>query len=283
MSPSKLEKRLTASMSRLNRRHELIEADDRIMVAISGGKDSWALLHLLRVYRRRLPFDFSLVAVNLDQGQPGFSSEAMRAYLEAQDYEYRLIARDTYTVVKENVAEGKAYCSLCSRLRRGILYDVAEELGATKVALGHHRDDVIETLLLNLFYSGQLKAMPPKLRSDDGRNTIIRPLAWAAEADIEAFASERAFPIIPCNLCGSQDGLKRERVRELLRQLEAENPLVRKNLIAAIGNVKPSHLHDEALLERSSWSAEPQVHVQGAALDVLASSLRASSPTRGQS
>ncbi len=253
---SKLEKRLIGGISRLNRSFELIEPDDHVMVAISGGKDSWALLHLLRAYERRLPFSFTLIAVNLDQGQPGFSSGVLRDYLDAHGYAHHLVCKDTYSVVKANTREGKSYCSLCSRLRRGILYDVAVELGATKIALGHHRDDVIETLLLNLFYSGQLKSMPPRLESDDGRNVIIRPLAWTAEEDLVKFSTEQGFPILPCNLCGSQDKLKREHVRALLRNLETENPLVRANMLAAVGNVKPSHLHDQELfLQAASASA----------------------------
>lgn len=243
----RLQRKLLRQIGRLNKAFDLIEAGDRIMVAVSGGKDSWSLLHLLRHYRRIVPFDFELVAVNLDQGQPGFPIEVMRGHLQAEGFEHRLVYQDTYQVVVEQVPEGKAYCSLCSRLRRGILYDVAEELGATKIALGHHRDDVIETALLNLFYAGQLKAMPPRLTSDDGRNVIIRPLAYCAEADIAEYAEEERFPIIPCDLCGSQDGLKRKEIKRLLATLERDNPQVRKNLMAALGNIKPSHLYDKAL------------------------------------
>jgi tRNA 2-thiocytidine biosynthesis protein TtcA len=242
-----LERRLLRQMSRLNRRFSLIEPGDKIMVAISGGKDSWAMLHLLRAYERMLPFSYELVAVNLDQGHPGFPVERLREHLEAHGFAHRLVARDTHAVVKANTKAGKAYCSLCSRLRRGILYEVAVELGATKIALGHHRDDVIETLLLNLFYAGQLKAMPAKLRSDDGRNVIIRPLASCAEAEIARFVELRGFPVVPCDLCGSQPKLKRAQVKALLAKLETDNPLLRKNLIAAVANVKPSHLWDTAL------------------------------------
>ncbi|EDM78035.1 ATPase [Plesiocystis pacifica SIR-1] len=243
-----LERRLLRQMSRLNRRFDLIAPDDTIMVAISGGKDSWALLHLLRAYKRVVPFDYELVAVNLDQGHPGFPVEVLRAHLEAEGFAYRLVHRDTHSVVKANTKAGKAYCSLCSRLRRGILYDVAVELGATKIALGHHRDDVVETLMLNLFYAGQLKAMPPKLRSDDGRNVIIRPLGTCAEADIARYAALANFPIVPCDLCGSQPNLKRQQMKALLTQLEGDNPLLRKNMLAAVGNVKASHLWDGELL-----------------------------------
>jgi tRNA 2-thiocytidine biosynthesis protein TtcA len=244
---SKLERRLLRQMSQLNRRFTLIEPNDKIMVAISGGKDSWALLHLLRAYQRMLPFSYELVAVNLDQGHPGFPVEVLREHLEAHGFAYHLVAKDTHTVVKSNTREGKAFCSLCSRLRRGILYDVAVELGATKIALGHHRDDVIETLLLNAFYAGQLKAMPAKLVSDDRRNVVIRPLASCGEAEIASWAQLRAFPIVPCDLCGSQPNLKRQQMKQLLNTLERDNPLLRKNLIAAVGNVKPSHLWDPAL------------------------------------
>jgi tRNA 2-thiocytidine biosynthesis protein TtcA len=242
-----LERKLLRKISRLNRAYALVEPGDRIMVALSGGKDSWSLLHLLRAYRRVVPFDYELVAVNLDQGQPGFEVDRLRTWLDAHDYAHHLVYQDTYRVVVSEVPEGKAYCSLCSRLRRGILYDVGEELGATKIALGHHRDDVIETALLNLLYAGQLKAMPPRLESDDGRNTIIRPLAYCAERDIAEFAVGVGFPILPCDLCGSQDGLKRKRIKRLLDELERENPRVRANLMAALGNVKPSHLYDRRL------------------------------------
>ncbi|PRQ09197.1 tRNA 2-thiocytidine(32) synthetase TtcA [Enhygromyxa salina] len=244
---AKLERRLLRHMSSLNRRFELIEPDDKIMVAISGGKDSWALLHLLRAYERMVPFSFELVAVNLDQGHPGFPVSTLREHLDAHGFAHRLIARDTYTVVKANTKPGKAFCSLCSRLRRGILYNVAAELGATKIALGHHRDDVIETLLLNAFYAGQLKAMPAKLYSDDGRNVVIRPLASCGEAEIAAWVQLRGFPIVPCDLCGSQPNLKRQQIKGLLASLEQDNPLLRKNLLAAVGNVKPSHLWDPEL------------------------------------
>lgn len=254
---AKLERRLLRHISQLNREFQLIEPDDRIMVAISGGKDSWALLHLLRAYERMLPFSYQLVAVNLDQGHPGFPVEILRAHLEAEGFAHRLVAKDTHTVVKANTPAGKAHCSLCSRLRRGILYDVAEELGATKIALGHHRDDVIETLLLNLLYAGQLKAMPPKLRSDDGRNVIIRPLGHCSESDIARYAQLRGFPIVPCDLCGSQPQLKRQEVKRLLAQLEQQNPLVRKNLIAAVANVKPSHLWDAALRGDEASGIDP--------------------------
>jgi tRNA 2-thiocytidine biosynthesis protein TtcA len=243
----RLEHTLLRQISRANRRFTLIEPGDRVMVCVSGGKDSWTLLDLLRRYERKLPFSFELVAVNLDQGHPGFPVHVLREFLTREGYEHRIVTRDTYSVVTREIPEGKAYCSLCSRLRRGILYNTAVELGATKIALGHHRDDIIETLLLNQFYAGQLKAMPPKLYSDDGRNTIIRPLALCGEAEIAAYARLMAFPIVPCDLCGSQEQLKRVEVRRLLATLEQGNPGVRKSLLAAVGNVKPSHLLDPSL------------------------------------
>ena len=241
---SRLQQSLLRKISRANRRFGMIAPGDRVMAAIPGGKDSWGLLHLLRAYRSLVPFDFTMVAVNLDQGHPGFPVTVLRDYLEREGHEYRIVQKDTYSVVKREVPAGKAYCSLCSRLRRGILYDTAVELGATKIALGHHRDDLIETLLLNQLYAGQLKAMAPVLRSDDGRNTIVRPLILCEERELAAFAAEQGFPIVPCDLCGSQDHLKRVEVRRLLTQLEQSNPQVRQNLLAAAGNIKPSHLLD---------------------------------------
>jgi len=238
----RLEKRLLAQLAQASAEFGLLEPNDRVMVAVSGGKDSFGLLHLLREVQKKAPFDFSIVAVNLDQKQPGFPEDVLPRYFEQEGYEYRIIEEDTYSIVKEKVPEGKTYCSLCSRLRRGILYNVAEELGATKLALGHHRDDAIVTLLLNLFYSGQIKAMPAKLRSDDGRNTVIRPLIYCAEEDMAELARLRHFPIIPCNLCGSQENLKRQEVKELLATLELTNPKLRGNMLAALKNVRLSHL-----------------------------------------
>jgi tRNA 2-thiocytidine biosynthesis protein TtcA len=242
-----LERRLLSQVARASHEYRLIEPNDRILVAVSGGKDSMTLLHLLREIKKRAPFDFSLVAVNLDQGHPGFPERVLPDYFEREGYEYRILKEDTYSVVKEKVPAGKAYCSLCSRLRRGILYTAARGLSATKIALGHHRDDSIETLLLNLFYSGQIKAMPPRLHADDGYNVVIRPLALCAERDIAAFAAKMQFPIVPCDLCGSQDNLKRQQVKRLIAELERDNPQVRGNLLAALGNVRPSHLLDKKL------------------------------------
>jgi len=247
---TRLEKRLLSLVAKASANFGLLEPNDRVMVAVSGGKDSHSLLYLLREVQRRAPFPFSLVAVNLDQGQPGFPRHVLPEYFAKEGYEHRIVSEDTYTIVKDKVPEGKTYCSLCSRLRRGVLYNVAVELGATKIALGHHRDDVIETLLLNLLYSGQMKAMPPRLRSDDGRNVVIRPLVYCAEVDIAAFAAERGFPIIPCDLCGSQDNLQRKRVKELLTGLNAENHNVRSNVFAALSNIRPTHLLDMEVRRR---------------------------------
>ena len=243
----RLEKRLLDQLARASHDFCLLEPGDRVMVAVSGGKDSHALLYLLREIQRRAPFDFSLFAVNVDQGHPGFPKQLLPAYFTSEGYEYRIIEEDTYSVVKEKVPAGKTTCSLCSRLRRGILYTAAAELGATKIALGHHKDDAIETVLLNLFYSGQLKSMPPRLRSDDGRHVVIRPLMYSSEADLAEFAVSKAFPIIPCDLCGSQEQLQRKRVKELIANLSAENPHVRSNLFAALSNVRPTHLFDTGL------------------------------------
>ena len=246
---TRLESNLLREVGRAVHEYGLIEGGDRVMVAVSGGKDSYAMLQLLRRLQERAPVKFSLVAVNLDQGHPGFPGHLLEGFLKDQGYEYRMLKRDTYSVVLEKVPEGKTYCSLCSRLRRGILYDAAVELGCTKIALGHHRDDVIETLMLNLLYAGQIKAMPPKLVSDDGRNVVIRPLVYCAEEVLAAFAEEQAFPILPCDLCGSQENLQRKRIKRMLSELNSENPNVKGNMMAALRNVKPSHLFDTALRE----------------------------------
>ena len=258
----RLEKRLLSQVARASRDFALLEPGDRVLVAVSGGKDSHALLYLLREIERKAPFPISLVAVNIDQGQPGFPKEVLPRYLDEEGYDFKIVTEDTYSVVQELVPVGKTACSLCSRLRRGILYTVAAELGATKIALGHHRDDIIETLLLNIFYSGQLKAMPPRLRTDDGRHTVIRPLAYCAEKDLAMLAQLRQFPIIPCDLCGSQENLKRQQMKALIDQLHAANPNVRGNLFAALSNVRPSHL-----LDRKLWANLGEADVQVEAPD----------------
>ena len=242
-----LQKRLMNQVARASKDFELIEPNDRIMVCMSGGKDSYAMLHLLLKIQRKAPFSFELVAVNLDQGHPGFPGHLLENYLKDLGIEYRMLKRDTYSIVKEKVPEGKAYCSLCSRLRRGILYTAAEDLGCNKLALGHHRDDIIETLMLNLLYSGQLKAMPPKLVADEGKNIVIRPLSYCSEADIIELSSAIQFPIIPCDLCGTQENLKRQKVKRMLNELNDENRHVRANMFNALRNVRPSHLLDPKL------------------------------------
>lgn len=220
----------------------LISADDRIMVAISGGKDSYALLLLLETLRRRAPIKFGLLAVHLDQGQPGHSTEPLRAWLTDNGFAHRIVREDTYAIVKETVPEGRTPCSMCARLRRAILYRFADEFGCTKIALGHHRDDAVETLLLNLFFAGKLASMPARLTSDDGAHTVIRPLIYCAEKDLADFAANRKVPILPCNLCGSLPNAQRKQMKSLLEKMEAEHPNLRQTMLAALGNVHLSHL-----------------------------------------
>ncbi|MGB0679877.1 MAG: tRNA 2-thiocytidine(32) synthetase TtcA [Polyangiales bacterium] len=239
---------------------DLIEAGDRILVALSGGKDSYTLLHLLRRSQARAPVPFSLVAVHVDQGQPGYDGAPLRQWLEAEDYDFRIIQEDTYSIVTARVEPGKTYCALCARLRRGILYTVAKELGCNKIALGHHRDDAVETLLLNMSFNGSMAGMPARLQSPAHGLTVIRPLLYAAEAQIAAFATAMRFPILPCNLCGSQAGLMRQQVKALLTTLEARSPHVRANMLAAMGNLHLSHLLDRrypAVTEHTPPAGKP--------------------------
>jgi len=227
---------------------KLVEPGDRVLVAVSGGKDSWALLHLLFALRRRSPVHFDLLAVNVDQGHPGYPQHVIENHLKEQGFEYRMLRRDTYAIVREKIPEGATACPLCSRLRRGILYNAAVELGCRKIALGHHRDDLVETLLLNLFYTGQLKAMPVRLRSDDGRNVVIRPLAYAPEEDIAEYAQLSGFPIVPCDVCGSQEDHQRKAMKELLARLETRvGRRLKPNMLAALRNVRSTHLLDRRL------------------------------------
>jgi tRNA 2-thiocytidine biosynthesis protein TtcA len=244
---NKLSKRLHRQVGQAIADFRMIEDGDKVMVCVSGGKDSYALLDILINLQQRAPIDFELVAVNLDQKQPGFPEHVLPEYLASRGVPFHIEAQDTYSIVKRVIPEGKTMCSLCSRLRRGILYRVAGELGATKIALGHHRDDIVVTLLMNMFFNSRLKGMPPKLQSDDGRHIVIRPLAYVDETDLARWAEHRAFPIIPCTLCGSQDNLQRVQVKKMIRDWERQYPGRIDNMLTAMGNVLPSHLMDRNL------------------------------------
>ncbi|MEH0833783.1 tRNA 2-thiocytidine(32) synthetase TtcA [Pectobacterium cacticida] len=246
---NKLQKRLRRNVGEAIADFNMVEEGDRIMVCLSGGKDSFTMLEILRNLQQSAPINFSLVAVNLDQKQPGFPEHVLPQYLANLGVEYKIVEENTYGIVKDKIPEGKTTCSLCSRLRRGILYRTATELGATKIALGHHRDDILQTLFLNMFYGGKLKGMPPKLMSDDGKHIVIRPLAYCREKDIERFAEARQYPIIPCNLCGSQPNLQRQVIKDMLRDWDKRYPGRIETMFSAMQNVVPSHLADRALFD----------------------------------
>lgn len=246
---NKLQKRLRREAGRAIADYNMIEDGDKVMVCLSGGKDSYGMLDILLNLQKTAPVTFELVAVNLDQKQPGFPEHVLPAYLEELGVPFHILEKDTYSIVTERIPENKTYCGLCSRLRRGTLYGFAEEIGATKIALGHHRDDIIETLFLNMFYGGKLKAMPPKLLSDDRRNVVIRPLAYCKEEDLAAYAELKSFPIIPCNLCGSQDNLQRQVIKDMLQGWEKLHPGRLETIFAAIRNVNPSQLADVQLFD----------------------------------
>ncbi|MBT5577420.1 MAG: tRNA 2-thiocytidine(32) synthetase TtcA [Porticoccaceae bacterium] len=251
LEANKLQKRLRRNVGKAIADYNMIEEGDRVMVCLSGGKDSYGMLDILMNLQQSAPISFELVAVNLDQKQPGFPETVLPTYLDTLDIEYHILEKDTYSIVTSKIPEGKTYCSLCSRLRRGTLYGFAEQIGATKVALGHHRDDIVETLFLNMFHQGKLKAMPPKLLADDKKNILIRPLAYCRESDLVALAELKQFPIIPCNLCGSQDGLQRQAIKEMLVQWERQLPGRIDNIFGAIKNVSPSQLADTKLFDFS--------------------------------
>lgn len=260
---NKLSKRLHRQVGQAIADFNMIEAGDKVMVCLSGGKDSYAMLDILLSLRERAPVPFELVAVNLDQKQPGFPADVLPAYLRSRGVAFHIEEQDTYSVVKNLVPEGKTMCSLCSRLRRGILYRVARELGATKIALGHHRDDIVVTMLLNMFFGGRLKGMPPKLVSDNGEHVVIRPLAYVAETDLERWAVHREFPIIPCTLCGSQDNLQRVQVKQMVRDWERQYPGRTDNIFRAMGHLTLSHLMDHTRYPFTTLKATGQPDPQG--------------------
>ena len=255
---AKLAKRLRRLVGEAIADYSMIEAGDKVMVCLSGGKDSYAMLDVLMRLREKSPVPFELIAVNLDQRHPGFPEHVLPDYLRALGVPFRIEVQDTYSVVKRVIPDGKTMCGLCSRLRRGVLYRTASELGATKIALGHHRNDILETFFLNLFFGGQLKAMPPKLRSDDGKHVVIRPLAYVEESDLEAYAGLRAFPIIPCDLCGSQEQLQRKQVKAMLAEWEKKHPGRVESIFGALANAAPSHLLDRRLFDFAALPVVPE-------------------------
>ncbi|SFC15771.1 tRNA 2-thiocytidine biosynthesis protein TtcA [Marinospirillum celere] len=253
---NKLQKRLRRQTGQAIADYDMIQEGDKVMVCLSGGKDSYTLLHILMGLQKSAPVNFELVAVNLDQKQPGFPEEVLPEYLQSLDVAFHILEKDTYSIVKEKIPEGKTTCGLCSRLRRGSLYGFAEEIGATKIALGHHRDDLLETLFLNLFFGGSIKSMPPKLLSDDNKNIVIRPLAYCKEKDIQEFAELMEFPIIPCNLCGSQENLQRQVIKEMLQDWDKRFPGRIETLFNALQNVAPSQLADTRLFDFQGLEAK---------------------------
>ena len=259
LEANRLQKRLRRNVGNAISDYNMIEAGDRVMVCLSGGKDSYAMLDILMNLQASAPINFELVAVNLDQKQPGFPTEVLPNYLQGLGVEYHILEKDTYSIVTSKVPEDKTYCGLCSRLRRGTLYGFAQKIGATKVALGHHRDDIVETLFLNMFYQGKLKAMPPKLLADDKQNMVIRPLAYCRESDLQALAELKEFPIIPCNLCGSQDGLQRQVVKEMLQTWERQHPGRIDTIFKAIQNVSSSQLADTDLFDFTGLKLEREI------------------------
>jgi tRNA 2-thiocytidine biosynthesis protein TtcA len=266
---NKLQKRLRRNVGNAIADYNMIETGDKIMVCLSGGKDSYAMLDVLISLQRNAPVSFELVAVNLDQKQPGFPEEVLPGYLEQQNVPFYILEKDTYSIVKEVIPEGKTTCGLCSRLRRGNLYSFANEIGATKIALGHHRDDIVETLFLNMFFNGSMKAMPPKLLSDDRQNVVIRPLAYCKEKDLQSYAGYKEFPIIPCNLCGSQDKLQRVQVKKMLADWEREYPGRIETIFRSIRNVSPSQLADTELFNFSDLRVERDTDLYMAGIAVV--------------
>jgi tRNA 2-thiocytidine biosynthesis protein TtcA len=260
---NKLSKRLHRQVGQAITDYGMIEEGDKVMVCMSGGKDSYAMLDLLLSLRQRAPIDFGIVAVNLDQKQPGFPEDVLPSYLKSRGVDFHIEEQDTYSIVTNIIPAGKTMCSLCSRLRRGILYRVAGELGATKIALGHHRDDIVVTLLLNMFFGSRMKGMPPKLTSDNGEHVVIRPLAYVAETDLERWAAHRQFPIIPCSLCGSQDNLQRVQVKQMLRDWERQYPGRIENMFSAMGHITPSHMMDRNLFDFAGVQATGRADPQG--------------------
>ncbi len=267
----RLKKKIERSMGEAIADFQMIGDGDVVMVCVSGGKDSYTLLSGLFALRERAPVDFRIVAMNLDQRQPGFPADVLPAWFESIGVEYRIVTEDTYSIVKDKIPEGKTTCSLCSRLRRGIIYRTARELGATRIALGHHRDDILETLFLNMFFGGRLKAMPPKLVSDDGNHVVIRPLAYCQEADIARFARAMDYPIIPCNLCGSQENAQRKQIKGMLQEWARRHPGRIESIFTSLGNVVPSHLADHRLFDFSSLTQGSKVEEGDTVFDQSAS------------